>query len=141
MNVVALPRPERGDHVIRGPGIDRFQRLIVDPAFVTRIAEHVQRLTAMVNNHLTAGKIAELKRRFRCSPDQKEAVVTVDLGKVQRRRCLTTLGKGEGLAGRGLDQIYFSTEQRLKRRYAVLSHCQIARQAFFFEKTTCDGSN
>ncbi|MDP6446769.1 MAG: hypothetical protein QF805_23455, partial [Pirellulaceae bacterium] len=65
MNVVTFSCPERGDHVIGGPGVDRLQRGGVDPAFVTGIAEHVQRLTTMIDNHPPSGEIADLEPGFR----------------------------------------------------------------------------
>ena len=72
----------------------------------------MQRLSAMVDNNLPPCQVTKRKGRLMLSPNQKETVGPVDLGKVQSGRHFTAFGKSERLTWCRLHHIDLSCGQR-----------------------------
>src|SRR5207253_534313 len=85
VDIVALALAERAVH-LRARHVDCADRLVVEPALVTRVLEHRQRLAAVVDQHLLALELVPAELRIGRAAGEEEAVLLVDLGEMHRRR-------------------------------------------------------
>src|SRR5262249_10309129 len=96
VNIVALALTECLIH-LTARNIDGRQLVVAHLALVTRVLEHRERLTAVIDEHARAAKLRPRERGIGSARRDEEAIHLVDLRKVHRRWGLAFLQRPKRL--------------------------------------------